>query len=49
MRHILAKCREAGNDNLMLCERGTSFGYNNLVVDMLGLGDMKQTGYPIFF
>ncbi|MED5250980.1 MAG: 3-deoxy-8-phosphooctulonate synthase, partial [Pseudomonadota bacterium] len=34
---------------LMLCERGTSFGYNNLVVDMLGFGDMKQTGYPVFF
>lgn len=49
MRHILAKCREAGNDNLILCERGTSFGYNNLVVDMLGLGDMKHTGYPVFF
>ncbi|PAU73587.1 3-deoxy-8-phosphooctulonate synthase [Vreelandella alkaliphila] len=49
MRHILAKFQEAGNDRLMLCERGTSFGYNNLVVDMLGVGDMKQTGYPVFF
>ncbi|WNK19512.1 3-deoxy-8-phosphooctulonate synthase [Halomonas piscis] len=49
MRHILAKCREAGNDTLMLCERGTSFGYNNLVVDMLGLGELKQSGYPVFF
>ena len=49
MRHILSKFQEAGNDRLMLCERGTSFGYNNLVVDMLGLGDMKQTGYPVFF
>lgn len=49
MRHVIAKCREAGNDNLMLCERGSCFGYNNLVVDMLGLGDMKQTGYPVFF
>ncbi|MEC4766402.1 3-deoxy-8-phosphooctulonate synthase [Halomonas sp. CUBES01] len=49
MRHILAKFREAGNDRLMLCERGTSFGYNNLIVDMLGLGDMKQTGAPVFF
>ncbi|RUR29649.1 3-deoxy-8-phosphooctulonate synthase [Vreelandella andesensis] len=49
MRHILTKFQEAGNDRLMLCERGTSFGYNNLVVDMLGMGDMKQTGYPVFF
>ncbi|WP_249976928.1 3-deoxy-8-phosphooctulonate synthase [Vreelandella olivaria] len=49
MRHILAKFQEAGNDQLMLCERGTSFGYNNLVVDMLGFGDLKQTGYPVFF
>ncbi len=49
MRHILAKCREAGNDRLILCERGSSFGYNNLVVDMLGFGEMKQTGYPVIF
>ncbi|GAA3900108.1 3-deoxy-8-phosphooctulonate synthase [Halomonas cibimaris] len=49
MRHIIAKCREAGNDRLMLCERGTSFGYNNLVVDMLGFGELKRTGYPVFF
>ena len=49
MRHILRKCEEAGNDHLLLCERGSSFGYNNLVVDMLGFGDMKQTGYPVFF
>jgi len=49
MRHILTKFNEAGNDKLMLCERGTSFGYNNLVVDMLGFGIMKQTGYPIIF
>lgn len=49
MRHIIRKCREAGNERLLLCERGSSFGYNNLVVDMLGFGDMKQTGYPLFF
>ncbi|PMR76136.1 3-deoxy-8-phosphooctulonate synthase [Billgrantia endophytica] len=49
MRHILRKCEEAGNDRLLLCERGSSFGYNNLVVDMLGFGDMKQSGYPVFF
>mgnify|MGYP001213158508 CR=1 FL=1 len=49
MRHIIRKCEEAGNAKLLLCERGSSFGYNNLVVDMLGFGDMKQTGYPVFF
>lgn len=49
MKHILRKCEEAGNDKLILCERGSSFGYNNLVVDMLGFGIMKQFGYPVFF
>lgn len=41
MRHVLEKFREAGNDRLLLCERGSAFGYNNLVVDMLGLDEMK--------
>jgi 2-dehydro-3-deoxyphosphooctonate aldolase (KDO 8-P synthase) len=49
MQHILSKCEEAGNDQLILCERGSSFGYNNLVVDMLGFGIMKKMGYPVFF
>ena len=49
MKHILTKCEEAGNDRLVLCERGSSFGYNNLVVDMLGFGIMKQFNYPVFF
>jgi 2-dehydro-3-deoxyphosphooctonate aldolase (KDO 8-P synthase) len=49
MKHILQKCEEAGNDKLILCERGSSFGYNNLVVDMLGFGIMKEFGYPVFF
>lgn len=49
MKHILTKCEEAGNDQLMLCERGTMFGYNNLVVDMLGFGLMKKFEYPIIF
>jgi 2-dehydro-3-deoxyphosphooctonate aldolase (KDO 8-P synthase) len=49
MKHILTKCKEAGNDQLMLCERGTMFGYNNLVVDMLAFGEMKKFGYPIIF
>ncbi|WP_394131429.1 3-deoxy-8-phosphooctulonate synthase [Shewanella maritima] len=49
MRHIITKFNEAGNDNIMLCERGSSFGYNNLVVDMLGMDEMKQSGYPVIF
>lgn len=49
MKHILNKCVEAGNDRLILCERGSSFGYNNLVVDMLGFGIMKQFEYPVMF
>ncbi len=49
MQHIMTKCREAGNDRIILCERGSSFGYNNLVVDMLGLGVMKAFQVPVFF
>ena len=49
MRHILHKCLEAGNDRLILCERGSSFGYNNLVVDMLGFDTMKAMNVPVFF
>jgi len=49
MGHILKKCEDAGNQNLILCERGSSFGYNNLVVDMLGFGVMKSFNYPVFF
>lgn len=48
MRHILTKFSEAGNDQVMLCERGSSFGYNNLVVDMLGMDEMK-TMAPVIF
>jgi 2-dehydro-3-deoxyphosphooctonate aldolase (KDO 8-P synthase) len=48
MRHIITKCREVGNENILLCERGTSFGYNNLVVDMLGLDVMKPMAPVIF-
>ncbi|HJO12211.1 MAG: 3-deoxy-8-phosphooctulonate synthase [Gammaproteobacteria bacterium] len=46
---ILDKFVAAGNDRLMLCERGSSFGYNNLVVDMLGFSVMKQFEYPLLF
>lgn len=49
MQHILRKFEEAGNDKLMLCERGSSFGYNNLVVDMLGFSVMKKFRYPVMF
>ncbi|MEX0962515.1 MAG: 3-deoxy-8-phosphooctulonate synthase [Pseudohongiellaceae bacterium] len=49
MSHILRKFEIAGNDRLILCERGSSFGYNNLVVDMLGFSVMKQFDYPLMF
>lgn len=49
MGHIIKKFKEAGNENILLCERGTSFGYNNLVVDPLNFGIMKQTGCPVVF
>jgi 2-dehydro-3-deoxyphosphooctonate aldolase (KDO 8-P synthase) len=48
MRHIIKKCAEAGNDRVILCERGSCFGYNNLVVDMLGMDAMKEYGPVIF-
>lgn len=48
MRHIIAKCREAGNDQVLLCERGSCFGYNNLVVDMLGIDLMKGLAPVVF-
>lgn len=48
MQHIISKCREAGNDQVILCERGSSFGYNNLVVDMLGI-DLMKTMAPVVF
>lgn len=43
MKNIVEKFKEAGNDKLILCERGSNFGYDNLVVDMLGFGVMKKT------
>ena len=48
MRHIIAKCGEAGNNRVLLCERGSCFGYNNLVVDMLGMDAMKPMAPVIF-
>jgi 2-dehydro-3-deoxyphosphooctonate aldolase (KDO 8-P synthase) len=49
MGHIINKFKEAGNEKILLCERGTSFGYNNLVVDPLNFGIMKKTGCPVVF
>jgi len=48
MKHIIKKFAEAGNEKLMLCERGSSFGYNNLIVDMLGMDEMKPMAPVIF-
>lgn len=48
MRHILKKFTESGNDKIMLCERGSCFGYNNLIVDMLGM-DVMKTMAPVVF
>lgn len=49
MKNCVEKVRQSGNDNVMLCERGTSFGYNTLVVDMTGLRVMKDFGVPVIF
>ena len=49
MANILKKAKAAGNDSISLCERGTSFGYGNLVVDMRSLEIMKRTGHPVVF
>ena len=51
MANVVEKFRECGNDQLLVCERGSNFGYDNLVVDMLGFGVMKQVtnGLPLVF
>ncbi|GHT01891.1 2-dehydro-3-deoxyphosphooctonate aldolase [Synergistales bacterium] len=49
MKQVASKCREAGNNRLLLCERGTTMGYHNLVVDMRGLVIMRGLGYPVVF
>jgi len=50
MRNVVAKARQAsGQDNIMVCERGASFGYNNLVSDMRSLAIMRETGCPVVF
>lgn len=47
MKNVIKKIEDAGNYDIMLCERGTSFGYNTLVVDMTGIIEMKNFGYPV--
>src|SRR5438477_178844 len=49
MKNAAAKIASTGNERIMLCERGTSFGYNTLIVDMRALPIMAQTGYPVVF
>lgn len=49
MGNVVKKIEEAGNNNILLCERGTTFGYNNLIVDMTSLLEMREFGYPIVF
>ncbi|MDX1932260.1 MAG: 3-deoxy-8-phosphooctulonate synthase [Capsulimonadales bacterium] len=49
MRNVAAKVASTGNEKILLCERGASFGYNTLVVDFRGLPQMAETGYPVVF
>jgi len=49
MQNVVDKAREVGNDQIMVCERGVSFGYNTLVSDMRGLAIMRSTGCPVVF
>jgi len=49
MKNVAAKIASTGNENILLCERGASFGYNTLVSDMRALPIMAQTGYPVIF
>jgi 2-dehydro-3-deoxyphosphooctonate aldolase (KDO 8-P synthase) len=49
MKHVVEKARATGNAQIMVCERGVSFGYNNLVSDMRSLAVMRETGCPVVF
>ena len=49
MKNVVDKLLSKGNEAILLTERGTSFGYHNLVVDMRGLADMRELGYPVVF
>lgn len=47
MKNVINKVKDTGNENIYICERGTSFGYNRLVVDMTGIYEMRKNGYPV--
>ena len=47
MKNVVKKIESCGNKNILICERGTTFGYNNLVVDMTGMIEMKKIGYTV--
>ncbi|MEW6074455.1 MAG: 3-deoxy-8-phosphooctulonate synthase [Planctomycetota bacterium] len=49
MQHVAEKCERAGNRNVMVTERGSSFGYGRLVVDMTGFRELSETGHPVVF
>lgn len=49
MQHVVAKAKSTGNKDIMVCERGTSFGYNNLVSDMRAIPVLRETGCPVVF
>lgn len=49
MQQVVEKAREVGNEHIMVCDRGTSFGYNTLISDMRGLAQMRTTGCPVVF
>lgn len=49
MKNVITKVEASGNENILLCERGNAFGYNNLVVDMTSIIEMKNFGYPVVF
>tara|TARA_B100001287_G_scaffold192184_1_gene162442 strand:- start:1205 stop:2038 length:834 start_codon:yes stop_codon:yes gene_type:complete len=49
MKNVIEKCSQAGNSKIILCERGNSFGYNNLIVDMINFQIMKELNVPVIF
>ena len=49
MQHVVAKAKATGNDHILVCERGASFGYNNLVSDMRSIAVLRETGCPVVF
>ena len=49
MANVIKKVEDSGNNNILLCERGTTFGYNTLVVDMKSIVELKKLGYPVVF